>query len=115
MIINSLSNYYFSIWLYYIKYFWLIEINIKTLIEQCADDSKQLNDEFTLISQLYKEYIIKTNGFTKANENFLTSLRTKTSRKTARTDLYISPTNYLQRLKQILSCSVEKILDDKKE
>ena len=80
-----------------------IEITIKTLIEQCADDSARLEDEFTLISQLYKDYLIKNNDFTKANENFLVSLRTKTDYKTAQTDLYISPIYYLQRLKQILN------------
>lgn len=82
-----------------------IEINIKTLIEQCASDSEQLRDEFTLVSQLYKEHIIKTNDFTKANEDFLVSLRTKTNYQNAQTDLFISPTNYLQRLKQILNIS----------
>ena len=82
-----------------------IEISIKTLIEQCASDSEQLRDEFTLVSQLYKEHIIKTNDFTKANEEFLVSLRTKTNYQNAQTDLFISPTNYLQRLKQILNIS----------
>ena len=82
-----------------------IDINIKTLIEQCASDSEQLRDEFTLVSQLYKEHIIKTNDFTKANEDFLVSLRTKTNYQNAQTDLFISPTNYLQRLKQILNIS----------
>ena len=82
-----------------------IEISIKTLIEQCASDAEQLRDEFTLVSQLYKDHIIKTNDFTKANEDFLVSLRTKTSYKTAQTDLFICPKNYLQRLKQILNIS----------
>ena len=82
-----------------------IEISIKTLIEQCASDAEQLRDEFTLVSQLYKEHIIKTNDFTKANEDFLVSLRTKTDYKTAQTNLFISPINYLQRLKQILNIS----------
>ncbi len=82
-----------------------IEISIKTLIEQCAEDAEQLRDEFTLVSQLYKDAIIRTNDFTKAKEEFLVSLRTKTNYKTAQTDLYISPTNYLQRLKQILNVS----------
>lgn len=82
-----------------------IEISIKTLIEQCAEDANQLSDEFTLVSQLYKEAIINTNDFTKANEDFLVSLRTRTSYKTAETSLFISPINYLQRLKQILNIS----------
>lgn len=82
-----------------------IEITIKTLIEQCASDAEQLNDEFTLVSQLYKEAIISTNNFTKANEDFLISLRTRTSSQNAQTDLFISPINYLQRLKQILNIS----------
>lgn len=82
-----------------------IEITIKTLIEQCASDAEQLRDEFTLVSQLYKDHIIKTNDFTKANEEFLVSLRTRTNYKTAQTDLFISPINYLQRLKQILNVS----------
>lgn len=82
-----------------------IEINIKTLIEQCASDAEQLRDEFTLVSQLYKDFIINTNKFTKANEDFLVSLRTRTSYQTAQTDLFISPINYLQRLKQILNIS----------
>ena len=82
-----------------------IEINVKTLIEQCASDMEQLRKEFTLISILYKDAIIKTSNFTKANEDFLVSLRTRTSTKTARTDLFISPINYLQRLKQILNNS----------
>lgn len=82
-----------------------IEISIKTLIEQCAEDATQLSDEFTLVSQLYKEAIINTNDFTKNNEDFLVSLRTRTSYKTAETSLFISPINYLQRLKQILNTS----------
>lgn len=82
-----------------------IEISIQTIIEQCASDAEQLRDEFTLISQLYKDAIIKTADFTKAHEDFLVSLRTRTCTKTAQTDLYISPINYLQRLKQILNSS----------
>ena len=81
------------------------KINIQTIIEQCASDAELLRDEFTLVSQRYKDAIIKTADFTKANENFLVSLRTRTCTKTAQTDLYISPTNYLQRLKQILNSS----------
>ena len=96
-----------------------IEISIKTLIEQCANDAEQLRNEFTLVSQLYKEHIIKTNDFTKANEDFLVSLRTKTDYKTAQTNLFISPINYLQRLKQILNISNPSIdyndLDLRKE
>lgn len=80
-----------------------IEISIKTLIEQCACDAEQLKDEFTLISQLYKEALIENNDFTKANEDFLVSLRTRTNYQNAQTNLFISPTNYLQRLKQILN------------
>lgn len=82
-----------------------IEITIKTLIDHCANDSEQLKTEFTLISQLYKEYIIKTDDFTKANEDFLVSLRVKTNSKNSQTDLFISPIYYLQRLKQILNVS----------
>lgn len=86
-----------------------IEISVQTLIEQCASDKELLKSEFKLISQLYRDSIIRTNDYTKANEDFLTHLRTRTSYQTAQTDLYISPTNYLQRLKQILNVSNSSI------
>lgn len=82
-----------------------IEINIKTLVEQCASDAEQLKAEFAMISQLYKEYIISNSDFTKANEDFLKCLRTRTNYKNAQTNIFISPLNYLQRLKQIFNIS----------
>ena len=48
-----------------------IEINIKTLIEQCASDAEQLRDEFTLVSQLYKDFIINTKKSSFAFVNLL--------------------------------------------
>lgn len=82
-----------------------IEISIQTLIEQCSSNKELLKSEFSLISQLYRGSIIRTNDFTKANEEFLTHLRTRTSYQNAQTDLFISPINFLQRLKAILNVS----------
>lgn len=82
-----------------------IEICLNTLIKYCASDEEQLKNEFALLRQLFKEAIIKINDYTKANEEFLTHLKTKTNYKNAQTNLFISPTNYLQRLKQILGIS----------
>ena len=58
-----------------------IEICIQTLIDQCSSNKEILKSEFSLISQLYRDSIIRTNDFTKANEEFLTHLRTRTSYK----------------------------------
>ena len=69
-----------------------IEINIKTLVEQCASDAEQLKAEFAMISQLYKEYIISNSDFTKANEDFLICLRTRTNYKNAQTNIFNSST-----------------------
>lgn len=86
-----------------------IQITIKTLIEQCASDTEKLKTEFTLISQLYKEHIIKTNDFTKANEDFLVALKIRTNYQNSQTDIFISPINYIERLKQILNISNKSI------
>ena len=86
-----------------------IEISIDTLIHYCASDEENLKNEFTLLRQLFKDAIINTNNYTKANEDFLTHLRTRTNYKNAQTNLFISPTNYIKRLKQILGISNQSI------
>ncbi len=81
-----------------------VELSIETLINECSSNQPQLRKEIHLISELYKQAIINIANRTKYKESFLTSFKIKTSYKDSETRMFISPTGYLTRLKQILGC-----------
>lgn len=80
----------------------MLEISVKTLINELASDKNQLTNELKVLRELYRDNVIKIAGNTKAYEYFFDSLRIITSYKTAESKLYISPIPFIMKLKDIL-------------
>lgn len=83
----------------------LLEINTNTLINECSSNKDELENELSLLRELYRENIFKIAGYSKAKEFFFDSFRLITSYQTAETKIYISPIPFLKRLKEILNIS----------
>ena len=80
----------------------MLELSIKTLINECASDKDQLTNELKVLRELYRDKVIFEAGYTKANEYFFDTLRIVTSYKTAESRLCISPIPFITKLKNIL-------------
>lgn len=87
----------------------LIELNTKTIINECAFDKEQLEKEMSLIKELYRSYFIERMGFVKAKEDFFDSFRIMTSFQNAESKIYISPIPYIEKLKRLLNLIDESV------
>ncbi len=85
--------------------FIIMPIHIPTIIKECSSNQEQLQQEFKLIGQLFRDAIININAYSKAKEDFMTELRIITDYGNSLTRIYISATPYLIRLKQLLNCN----------
>ena len=86
-----------------------IDLNVSTLLNECAADKVQFEQELSLIRELYRTNIIEISSYTKANEFFFENFRTITSYKNAETTIHISPVDFLKKLKEILGVKSESL------
>lgn len=86
-----------------------IELDVNTIINECAFDKQQLENEMSLIKELYRSYFIERMGFVKAKEYFFDKFRIMTSFRDAESKIYISPIPYVQKLKELLNITEESV------
>ena len=87
----------------------IIELDVNTIINECAFDKQRLQEEMSLIKELYRSYFIEKMEFVKAKEYFLDKFRIMTSFKNAESNIYISPIPYIEKLKRILNVTDESV------
>ena len=83
----------------------IIEIDVNTIINECAFDKQRLQEEMSLIKELYRSYFIERMGFVKAKEYFFDKFRIMTSFQNAESQIYISPIPYIEKLKRLFKKS----------
>lgn len=81
----------------------MLEIDINTLLNECASNKEQLEKELSLIKELYRNNIINLMNYTKSQEFFFEKFRLLTSYKNAKTTIHISPIPFIKRLKELLN------------
>ena len=87
----------------------ILDIDITTLLNECASDKEQFIKEFAVLKELYRTNIIRICGNTKAQEFFFDKFRIITSYKTAESKIYISPIPFIEKLKSYLNISNSSI------
>lgn len=81
----------------------IIELDVNTIINECAFDKQRLQEEMSLVKELYRSYFIERMGFVKAKEYFFDKFRIMTSFQNAESQIYISPIPYIEKLKRLLN------------
>lgn len=87
----------------------ILDIDITTLLNECASDKEQFIKEFAVLKELYRTNIIRICGNTKAQEFFFDKFRIITSYKTAESKIHISPIPFIEKLKSYLNISNSSI------
>ena len=79
-----------------------IELDFDVLIESCANNSGSLLTSMRKIRNNYESTISCITGFNKSNHEFFHNLRLITNYKNSETNIYVSPNDFINRLKTVL-------------
>ena len=79
-----------------------INIDVNTILNECASDKEQLKKELTSIRSMYTQKIIDIMGYSKSQHGFFGQLCTRSRYKNSENEMYIDPVLFLVRLKEIL-------------
>lgn len=79
-----------------------IDIDVNTILNECASDRDLLKSELTGIRSMYTQKIIDIMGYAKSQHGFFGQLCTRSRYKNSENEIYINPVLFLIRLKKIL-------------